>query len=115
MVDYDHMPKRLPSMLLTLLQQNFLCFEATIRMQTKPAASRHASLGNLSDAGSPTARLRPAFITPTAVNRAPLPSLVTELPSSVKQMSQTEFVSSVPVFRRERFDLFGLNGTKKIM
>jgi hypothetical protein len=39
-----------------------------------------------------------------------VPSLVIDLPMTAKSMTQEEFARSVPVHRRGRFDLFGLNG-----
>ena len=56
---------------------------------------------------------RPPFV--TTLSRPPLPSLDADIPFSSKFMSPSEFNSSIPVFHRDRFDLFGLNGEDSIM
>jgi len=47
------------------------------------------------------------------LEREEIPSLVTDVPRPTKQLTPLDFAASRPVFRRDRFDLFGLNGDEK--
>lgn len=52
----------------------------------------------------------PMHLPPQQIRQTQLPSLAVELSSSAVFMSPTEFLTTIPKFRRERFDLFGLHG-----
>ena len=78
----------------------------SMKSPTKNSQSRHSSVGNLSDFSSSS---KPRFVT-TGSTRGLLPSLATEVPLSSIKLTPMEFAASVPVFRRDRFDLFGLHG-----
>lgn len=44
------------------------------------------------------------------INFDDIPSLSTDIPRSAIHLTPLQFAHSVPIFRRERFDLFGLHG-----
>ena len=44
------------------------------------------------------------------INFDEIPSLSTDIPRSAIHLSPLQFAQSIPIFRRERFDLFGLHG-----
>lgn len=44
------------------------------------------------------------------INFDEIPSLSNDIPRSAIHLSPLQFAQSIPIFRRERFDLFGLHG-----
>jgi len=45
------------------------------------------------------------------INFDDIPSLSTDIPKSAIHLTPLQFAHSIPIFRREKFDLFGVHGT----
>jgi len=74
------------------------------RTRTGSTSSVHSLQSNNNNAKSNNTKLY------SKINFDEIPSLSTDIPRSAIHLSPLQFAQSIPIFRRERFDLFGLHG-----